>query len=157
MSDFATQLNALFDRWQIDHGRLLTNREVAERATAHGYRISASYLSRLRNGNRENPSAVVLSGLARVFRDSPDPRLTPGYTAAVCSDDQLIAEVTDLRLRRLLRVADGLSLPTFEILIMFSDKLRRAEGRLGDPMESLAALLRTFSGFTGRRASARWK
>ncbi|WP_280393626.1 hypothetical protein [Nocardia brasiliensis] len=66
-SDFARQLNALFEQWQSDHGRLLTNREVADLATADGYPMSSSYLSQLRSGARDNPSTTVLSGLARVF------------------------------------------------------------------------------------------
>ncbi|MFI6218539.1 transcriptional regulator [Nocardia vulneris] len=144
-SDFAEQLNALFEQWQIDHGRLLTNREVAEMATAAGYPMSASYLSQLRSGARDNPSSTVLSGLARIFHACPDPAPTLVGAAAAARDVQVIAAVMDTRLRRLLSLTNGLSEPACDILITFSDKLRRVEGLLVDTTESLATLLRTLA------------
>ncbi|MGW4843083.1 transcriptional regulator [Nocardia brasiliensis] len=144
-SDFAKQLNALFEQWQIDHGQLLTNREVAEMATSEGYPMSASYLSQLRSGARDNPSSTVLSGLARVFHSRPDPAPTLVGAAAAARDVRVIAAVTDIRLRRLLSLTNGLSEPACDILITFSDKLRRVEGLLVDTTESLATLLRTLA------------
>ncbi|MFB8281015.1 hypothetical protein [Nocardia colli] len=144
-SDFAWQLNALFEQWQIDHGRSLTNREVADLAAAEGYPISASYLCQLRTGVRENPSPAVLSGLARVFHSCPDPAPTLVGPQAAARDNRVIAAMADVRLRRLLVLTCGLSEPACDILITFSDKLRRVEGLLVDTTESLAALLRTLA------------
>ncbi|WP_433574727.1 transcriptional regulator [Nocardia brasiliensis] len=144
-SDFAEQLNALFEQWQIDNGQLLTNREVAELATAAGFPMSASYLSQLRSGARDNPSSAVLAGLARVFHACRDPAPTLVGAAAAARDNQMIAAVANARLRRLLRLASGLSEPACDILITFSDKLRRVEGLLVDTTESLASLLRTLA------------
>ncbi|KAA8886214.1 hypothetical protein F3087_26870 [Nocardia colli] len=140
-NDLACQLNLLFEQWQRGHGRLLTNREVADLATAEGYPMSASYVSQLRTGARGNPSRTILSGLAHVFHACSDPLRAPSGATTAVGDDQLIGKVADLRLRRLLYSADGLSMAAYDILIAFTDKLRRAECLLVDTPETLAALL----------------
>ncbi|WP_280395491.1 hypothetical protein, partial [Nocardia brasiliensis] len=85
-------------------------------------------------------------GVAGFFNISPPGAApTPPGAAPAIAADHLIAEMAEVRLRRLLCLTIGLSPPACDILITFSDKLRRVEGRRVDTMESLATLLRTLA------------
>jgi transcriptional regulator with XRE-family HTH domain len=64
----AGKLGRLFDLHRRPDGRKYSLREVAKGVSEGGVPLSASYLSQLITGQRDNPSGAVLKGLARFFR-----------------------------------------------------------------------------------------
>ena len=64
----AARLNALFEDYPNPAtGKPWTNEEAAAAITAAGTPLSAPYLSQLRTGARQNPSARHMFALARLF------------------------------------------------------------------------------------------
>ncbi|MDQ1287030.1 MAG: hypothetical protein QG622_595 [Actinomycetota bacterium] len=64
----AEKLDRLFDLHRRPDGKKCSLRDVAKGVTEAGVPLSASYLSQLLTGQRDNPSGAVLQGLARYFR-----------------------------------------------------------------------------------------
>lgn len=64
----ADKLNRLLDLHRRPDGRRHSLRDVAKGVAKAGAPLSASYLSQLLTGQRDNPSGAVLQGLARFFR-----------------------------------------------------------------------------------------
>lgn len=61
------RVNRLFEtRHPADRGPY-SNADIADRATAHGYEISAAAIQQIRSGRRSNPTVRVLRGLAAAF------------------------------------------------------------------------------------------
>ena len=113
---FADRLNDVIARWEQAHETRLTNRALAFRVTQAGHPVSATYLSQLRSGNRENPSVELTR-----FSDG-------GSEDRVVGDGALVSTVEDPALRRLLRTAAGLSSPSVRMLTDLAGKFRLAEG-----------------------------
>jgi len=68
MPRLAAQLNHMFATVPRPSGReLWTNEDAAAAMTEAGVAISAVYLSQLRTGKRDNPSARHLAAIARLF------------------------------------------------------------------------------------------
>ncbi|MFF0497487.1 transcriptional regulator [Nocardia aobensis] len=125
---FADRFNHVISHWEQVHGTRMTNRALAFRVTQAGHPVSATYLSQLRSGNRDNPSQALVETVARVlavestrFNDGGPGDPAPG-------DDLVSAAVDDPALRRLLTTAAGLSASSIELLSDVAAKLRLAEG-----------------------------
>ncbi|MBA4858317.1 helix-turn-helix domain-containing protein [Nocardia farcinica] len=133
-AQFKSRLNRLIERWEAEHGTTVTNAMLIERMGRAGYSVSPAYLSQLRTGRRANPSPAFLAALAEAMNAPPDYFL---YGDAVDgggdgnSDDGLLGDVRDPKLRGLMRAAAGLSEDSQRLLISLADKLRDAEGRSG--------------------------
>lgn len=64
----AAKLNYLFDRVRRDDGSEWTGKDVVGVVRARGVELSASHLSELRRGVKENPTVRVLQALADFFQ-----------------------------------------------------------------------------------------
>ncbi|OXR45967.1 Nucleoid-associated protein EspR [Nocardia cerradoensis] len=125
---FADRFNDVISQWEQVHGTRMTNRALAFRVTQAGHPVSATYLSQLRSGNRDNPSQALVETVARVlavestrFNDGGPGDPAPG-------DDLVSSALDDPALRRLLTTAAGLSASSIELLSDVAAKLRLAEG-----------------------------
>ncbi|NKY42937.1 hypothetical protein [Nocardia cerradoensis] len=125
---FADRFNNVISQWEQVHGTRMTNRALAFRVTQAGHPVSATYLSQLRSGNRDNPSQALVETVARVlavestrFNDGGPGDPAPG-------DDLVSSALDDPALRRLLTTAAGLSASSIELLSDVAAKLRLAEG-----------------------------
>ncbi len=129
MTHFATRLNDLFDNPPSPHVRQCTNRHVARKLQEAGHRISAPYLSQLRSGNRDNPSAKTVAALAEYFQVTPDYFFLAAHRPGV--DDRTL--ILDLELeepRALLLRTVGLSCEAMDILVSMAERLRVSDGLL---------------------------
>ncbi len=61
------KINWLFENIRHPNGKEYTYMEVEERTSASGYRVSAPYIWNLRKGKSDNPSWLILRGLAQFF------------------------------------------------------------------------------------------
>ncbi|BDZ41837.1 hypothetical protein GCM10025865_11360 [Paraoerskovia sediminicola] len=115
---FQDRLNALF-AVRAEAGRKVTNREVAEWMTAHGYAVKDAYLSALRGGHRTSPSFRVIEGLAAYFEVDPRELLGNDESAEPIADVVARAGVEKVALR-----AEGLSPESLAAVSAFMDHLR---------------------------------
>ncbi|CAM3996820.1 helix-turn-helix transcriptional regulator [Nocardiopsis rhodophaea] len=60
----ARRLNGLIKSTEMRESREYTNKEIAERATALGYRISPAHLSHIRRGRVRNPGFRHIEGIS---------------------------------------------------------------------------------------------
>lgn len=129
MTHFAARLNELFDNPSGPDVRQCTNRHVARTLQAAGHSISAPYLSQLRSGNRDNPSAKTVAALAEYFQVTPDYFFLAANRPDV--DDRTLIRDLELEEPRalLLRVV-GLSSEAVDILIAMAERLRISDGLL---------------------------
>ncbi len=114
-------------------GQHVTNTELAQWMTSHGYPVSPTYISSMRNGHSRSPSLRVIEGLAKYFDVDSSYLVSatedPTATARVALGD---ATVTDVAMR-----ASALSAENLIALRRVMDGLRAAEGLppLGDDDE----------------------
>ncbi|OYD60817.1 helix-turn-helix domain-containing protein [Rhodococcus sp. OK302] len=133
---FQIRLNELF----AAANRRPTNRAVAKGLLAQGCRLSAPYLSQLRNGIRDNPSEEVVAALADYFAVSPGYFFTIPWsgdrTRAQASDTEIVERLDDLALKQLLLTANGLSGASLELLVDLATRFRTADHRRAVPADS---------------------
>lgn len=67
IADFAPRLNGLFERVPDENGRPYTNTAAVARLKARGINCSLSYMGMMRDGQKNNPSARLLNGIAELF------------------------------------------------------------------------------------------
>lgn len=134
MTHFAARLNELFDNPSAPDVRQCTNRQVARMLQAAGHRISAPYLSQLRSGNRENPSAKTVAALAEYFRVTPDYFFLAAHHPGV--DDHTLIRALELEEPcALLLRAVGLSSEAMDILVAMAERLRVSDRLLDDSLD----------------------
>lgn len=124
---FADRLNEVVDRWERAHGIRLTNRSLAFRITRAGHPVSATYLSQLRSGQRDNPSAELVNTVAQVLAVELTRFNDGGGRDPVPGDGAVAEAVDDPVLRRLLTTVAGLGSPSVEMLTELAGRFRLAE------------------------------
>lgn len=67
LPDLADRLNFLFRYIPDPDGKQMSNHQAAEFLLDDNVSVSGTYISQLRSGARQNPSAVVIGGLAKLF------------------------------------------------------------------------------------------
>lgn len=92
--NLAENLNFLFRYLPDPQGRPYSNNKAAEALQEAGYGGSSVYLSQLRSGARDNPSAMLIAGLANLFSVKTDYFFDPEVTRA--TQEEILA-VTALR------------------------------------------------------------
>ncbi|WP_227982110.1 hypothetical protein [Nocardia spumae] len=125
---FADRFNEVVSQWEQVNGARMSNRALAFRVTQSGHPVSATYLSQLRSGNRDNPSPALVEAVARALAVELTQFNDRGQRDPVPGDETLSAAVADPALRRLLTAAAGLSWASVELLSDMARKLRLAEG-----------------------------
>ncbi|MEV5646961.1 hypothetical protein AB0L57_01810 [Nocardia sp. NPDC052254] len=126
---FADRFNEVVSQWEQAHGTRMSNRTLAFQVTQAGHPVSATYLSQLRSGNRENPSPALVETVARVLAVEPARFNAAGGSDPVPEDEVVVARFADPGVRRLLVAAAGLSSPSVGLLSDMAGKMRVAEGR----------------------------
>ena len=106
----------------------MSHRALAFQVTQAGHPVSATYLSQLRSGHRDNPSPALVEAVARALAVEITEFSDGGGRDPVPGDDRLSATVDDPALRRLLITAAGLSATSVELLSDMAARLRLAEG-----------------------------
>ncbi|MBH5141030.1 helix-turn-helix domain-containing protein [Rhodococcus qingshengii] len=128
---FRDRLNDLFAASQTR----LTNLSVAKGLLLQDFRISVPYLSQLRTGVRDNPSDEVVAALANYFGVAPECFFEiPDRGECECpqkADAEIVKQLTDPDMRRLLTLAHGLSAESIELLADMANRIVAADRRLG--------------------------
>lgn len=91
----AENLNFLFRYIPDPEGRLYNNHRAADALRDSGYGGSAVYLSQLRSGARDNPSAMVIAGLADLFDVQTDYFFNSEVTRATQDEVLAVAALRD--------------------------------------------------------------
>lgn len=124
----ADQLNHLFATvprpGSLD---LWTNEDAAAAITAAGVAISHPYLSQLRTGKRDNPSARHLAAIARFFEVPMEYFFDPTVAAKIDADLRLLAAVRDAGVQGIALRAHGLSEESLSGLTGMIEHIRRLE------------------------------
>ncbi|MGV9613422.1 hypothetical protein [Nocardia xishanensis] len=125
--DFGTRLTLAFEMWERRYGQPLSDQTVAAWLTAIGRQVTPDYVQCLRTGHIAIVPAELRSAIAQVFG------VDPGFFAYLpllshAEDAAVLADLDNPTLRRLGRVATGLSMRTMLYLESVADTLRRADG-----------------------------
>lgn len=118
----ARRLDAILTR------RRISASQAAREITAAGTKVTHSYISALRNGDRKRPSYEILRAIADYLRvdisyfTDPD----PGYQRSEV--DEVFAIADSERIRAIAHHATGLSAESYDLIIKLIDKARAAEG-----------------------------
>jgi transcriptional regulator with XRE-family HTH domain len=135
-ADFAARLNHLFSTIHPTGRKPHTNAEVADALALRGHQISKPYISQLRSGQRNNPSADTVAALATFFKVKPDYFFDDIYAAKVDHDLELLTQLQGYGLRRLSARAFDLSEESQNLLSSMAEKLRVSEGLPAVPPDS---------------------
>jgi hypothetical protein len=128
MPRLATQLNHLFATVPRPGGRdLWTNEDAAAAMTDTGVAMSAAYLSQLRTGKRDNPSARHLAGIARLFEVPMEYFFDPEVAAKIDADLRLLVAVRDAGVHTIALRAQGLSEESLSGVAGMIEHIRRLE------------------------------
>ncbi|QEU97048.1 helix-turn-helix domain-containing protein [Streptomyces kanamyceticus] len=125
----AERLNHLF-RASRPRGRTWTNREVAEEVKLANpkLKVSGAYLSALRTGKRTNPSADLLSALAKFFGVSPAYFVDQNHAARVDSQLAALNELSQSGVREVALRAVGLPPESLAAISAVIDQVRKLQG-----------------------------
>lgn len=128
MSRLALQLNHLFATVPRPDGReLWTNEDASAAITAAGVAMSAAYLSQLRTGKRDNPSARHLAAIASLLGVSMEYFFDPEVTAKIDADLRLLVAVRDAGVQAIALRAQGLSEESLSGVAGMIEHIRRLE------------------------------
>lgn len=128
MPRLATQLNRLFATVPRPGGRdLWTNEDAAAAMTETGVAMSAAYLSQLRTGKRDNPSARHLAAIARLFEVPMEYFFDPEVAAKIDADLRLLVAVRDAGVQSIALRAQGLSAESLSGVAGMIEHIRRLE------------------------------
>jgi transcriptional regulator with XRE-family HTH domain len=124
---FAHRLNRLFETVHPPDRGPHTSAEVIAALKAADITMSAPYLSQLRSGNRDNPSAATTSAIAEFFRIKSAYFTDDEYYARLDEELACLANLRDESVRRIATRAVGLSAQAQRELLQRVDELRRRE------------------------------
>jgi hypothetical protein len=128
MPRLATQLNHLFSTVPRPGGRdLWTNEDAAATMTDTGVAMSAAYLSQLRTGKRDNPSARHLAAIARLFEVPMEYFFDSEVAAKIDADLRLLVAVRDAGVHTIALRAQGLSEESLSGVAGMIEHIRRLE------------------------------
>lgn len=128
MPDLAGRLDLLFTTVPGPGGRgRWSNENASAELGRHGISISAAYLSQLRHGKRDNPSARHLNALAGLFSVPISYFFTSGGAELTASDLLLSAAIRDRDVRAIALRVQGLSPEGRAIVKATIDHIRKVE------------------------------
>ena len=128
MPDLAERLDHLFRTVPRPGGRgLWSNEQAAAELAVQGTPMSAAYLSQLRNGKRDNPSARALGALAALFA-VPITYFYDVETAEKINNDlRLLSAIRDSDVQAIALRAHGLSPEGLASVKGIIDHIRKVE------------------------------
>ena len=110
LPDLAARLNHLFATVPRPDGTgLWTNEDAAAAINGLGVYLSGAYLSQLRTGKRNNPSARHLAAIARFFEVPVDYFFDPSVTEKINKQLELLAAIRDAAIGKIALRAKPLS------------------------------------------------
>jgi transcriptional regulator with XRE-family HTH domain len=128
MPQLSAQLNHLFATVPRPGGReLWTAEDAAAAISAAGVAMSAAYLSQLRTGKRDNPSARHLAAIARLFEVPTDYFFDQAVAEKINADLKLLAAVRDSGVQRIALRAQVLSPESLSEIAGMIEHIRRLE------------------------------
>jgi hypothetical protein len=113
---------------------LWTNEQASAALAAGGTYMSDGYLSQLRSGKRNNPSARNLAAIAELFAVPVDYFFNPETAAKIDADLRLLVAVRDVGVQDLALRAHGLSAESLAGLAGIIEQVRKLE-HVGEPSE----------------------
>lgn len=124
----ADRLNHLFSTIPRPDGQgLWTNEQAAIELRSRGAGMSDGYISQLRNGKKNNPSARNLASIAEMFGVPVDYFFNADTAGKIDADLQLLVAVRDGGVHDLALRAHGLSQESIAGLAGIIDQVRRLE------------------------------
>jgi hypothetical protein len=128
MPRLAAQLNHLFATVPRPGGTALwSNESAAVALTGDGVTTSAAYLSQLRTGKRDNPSARHLAAVARLFGVPMEYFFDEGLAAKIDGDMKLLIAVREAGVENIALRAYGLSPASLTGVADMIEHIRRLE------------------------------
>jgi len=128
MPDLAARLNHLFAVVPGPGGRSLwTNDDAAAEMATKGVTMSAAYLSQLRTGKRDNPSARHLAAIRELFGVRWSTSSTKRFAAKIDADLRLLTAVRDAGVQAIALRAQGLSPQSLSSVADMIEHIRRLE------------------------------
>lgn len=125
----AEKLSRLFDRIPGPGGAgLYTSEAAAEELTRRGVDVTGAYISALRSGRRDNPSAKLLAGIANLFGVSVEYFFDEELSRRVTDQLDSLDAARDARLRGLMTRADKISDDGLSHLVSIVDHILKVEG-----------------------------
>lgn len=110
MPDLAERLNALFSRVPRPDGRThYSNADVAQALSENEVSVTGVYLSQLRSGRRDNPSARLLAALAKFFGVPIAYFFDEEEAQAITDQLDALAAVRDSRIEGIMNRATGMT------------------------------------------------
>ena len=126
---FNDRLNQLFATVHPRGRGPHTLQEVADAVNATGIaKISPSYLSQLRNGQKDNPSSRTIEALARFFKVDPAFFFDSDYARAIEADLAVLARLRDAGVRNIAARSFDLSPENLRALEAMTEALRASQG-----------------------------
>lgn len=130
LSGLVAQLDRLFSTIPRPDGRgLWTNEEAAAAMTRGGVQTSAAYLSQLRTGKRDNPSARHLAAVAQLFEVPVDYFFNAEVALKIDADLALVVAFRDAGVHQIALRAHGLSPEGLATVGQMVDYIRQHEQR----------------------------
>lgn len=138
MATFSDRLNQLFatvyPRGRGPH----TLQEVADAINGEGgSRISPSYLSQLRSGQKDNPSSKTIDALARFFKVNPDFFFDTEYARHMEADLATLAKMRDAGVQKIAARSFDLTPGNRAALEAMVEALRTSQGLPPEQAEKL--------------------
>ena len=128
MPRLTAQLNKLFATVPRPGGTTpWTNESAATALTAAGVTTSAAYLSQLRTGKRDNPSARHLAAIARLFQMPMEYFFDEDLAAKIDADMNLLVAVRNAGVENIALRAQGLSPASLTGVADMIEHIRRLE------------------------------
>jgi transcriptional regulator with XRE-family HTH domain len=128
MLEFAARLNHLFAVVPGPSGRSpWTNDEAAAEMATRGVSMSAAYLSQLRTGKRDNPSARHVAAIADLFGVPMEYFFDADAAAKIDADLRLLTAVRDAGVQSIALRAQGLSPQSLSSIADMIEHIRRLE------------------------------
>jgi transcriptional regulator with XRE-family HTH domain len=125
----AERLNALFTRVpQPGVNQLYSNDRAAKEISAKGVKVTGVYLSLLRSGKQNNPSARLLAAIADLFDVPIDYFFDDEQAAKIAAELDLLANLRDTQVRGILARTTGVSDRGIANLGALLEQIRLMEG-----------------------------
>jgi len=126
--DLAQRLNHLFSTVpRPDRGGNWTNEQAAAALASQGTPMSDGYISELRNGKKNNPSARNLAAIAALFGVPVDYFFNSETARKIDADLRLLTAVRDVGVQGVALRASGLSAESLASLEGIIDQVRKFE------------------------------
>ena len=126
--DLADRLNHLFSTVpRPDRRGYWTNEQAAAALAQQGTSMSDGYISQLRNGKKNNPSARNLAAIAELFGVPMEYFVNSETAAKIDADLRLLSAVRDVGVQGVALRASGLSAESLASLEGIIDQVRKLE------------------------------